>query len=161
MRTRSIATLIAMAVRLLVVSLSANGQAVVLKGLVLSTVGAPLQGATVEYATGKGVATDTEGLFEIKLGPQTSCRLKVRILGYAPLDTTLQLQPPLTYAVFKLQEQAYDQPEVVVSGATQSIFERSDWLVKDLKVVNGRIYALYKQNGRHYVLAAIFTLSTR
>jgi iron complex outermembrane receptor protein len=58
-----------------------------------STTGRPLSGAevTVEWTSLKRMRTDAEGRFDFRDLPAGTVRLRVRLLGYAPLDRSVNL----------------------------------------------------------------------
>ncbi len=91
-------------------------QKIMIRGVVTdANSGETLIGATISYGTGKGVITDMDGRYYIKLDKGTY-HLKVSYVGYLPQEIDLTVQSELTQD-FQLKTPTLTEVEVVADVA--------------------------------------------
>lgn len=113
-----------------------------IEGIVQSEDGEALYKSLISVGKASSISS-ISGYYRFDIPKTDSIRLAVSYLGYATMDTVF-LRPLNDSLVvnFKLKRTSFSLPEVSVRPQTQSLFDRSDWIILDYLTVSEYIVLL-------------------
>jgi hypothetical protein len=126
-------------------------------GIVKSEDGEILYKALVRHETSSSISNSL-GYYHLSIPKTDSFRLEVSYLGYQTVDTLIA--SPFNDSItinFRLKSTSLSLPEINISPQTQTLFDRSNWVILDYLIVPEKILLLVIENNKRWLYS--YTIS--